>query len=255
MAKHKKNSSKVSVDVTPARMIAGLGFLLVLCVAGFFAMRAAQNAQQPASQPVSGTLAPLATPLGQQPAAQNQPVIPGADTFDTLDAWQFKASSGAGYKFSLQNGEFLEEASGTALHNYYTGGEFSAATVQVDARWVGGSEDKNSRYGMVVRRSEKNAYYFEYLPFQDAQWIFQVGLNDKFDVLAKGNLPKDRLRPPATFSRFKIEMTATRAKLYINDALLAEVDVSAVPKGSVGLITTADAGKKAVAAFDNFAVK
>ena len=50
-------------------------------------------------------------------------------------------------------------------------------------------------------------------------------------------------------------MTATRAKLYINDALLAEVDVSAVPKGSVGLITTADAGKKAVAAFDNFAVK
>lgn len=255
MSKKNRNSAKVSVEVTPGRAIGALALLAFLCGGGFLAVQAAQNAQKPAPV-VNSSTQPLATlpPLNQSAAAQPAQVA-ATETFDTLNNWQFKASSGPNYKFSLANGEFLEEVSGTALHNYFTGGEFGAATVEVDARWVGGNEDKNGRFGVALRKTEKSAYYFEYFPFQEGQWMFQIGQNDKFDVLGKGNIPKSAARAVSAANHLKVEMTDKRAKLYINDALLAEVDISIIPQGSIGLITTADAGKKSVAGFDNFVVK
>jgi hypothetical protein len=50
-------------------------------------------------------------------------------------------------------------------------------------------------------------------------------------------------------------MTDKKARIFVNDAQLAEMDISVIPQGSVGLMTTADAGKKAVAGFDNFVVR
>lgn len=264
MSKKKNNSSKISVDVTPGRAIGGLVLLVFLCGGGFLAVQAVQNAQKPvpvvntSTQPLA-TLPPINQGAAGQPTQAQQPAAKAqsgsAETFDNLNNWQFKVSSGPNYKFSLVNGELVEEVTGTALHNYFTGGEYGAATIEVDARWVSGNEDKNARFGVALRRTEKSAYYFEYFPFQEGQWMFQIGQNDKFDVLGKGNVPKSAARAVNAANHFKIEMTDKRAKLYINDALLAEVDVSVIPQGSIGLMTTADAGKKSVAGFDNFVVK
>jgi hypothetical protein len=249
---------KVSIEVTPLRLMFAVVGLILLCGGAFFAARGLQLASE-ANPPASAAALPPSLSGAPTLIALTAPAASGAtvalETFDTLDAWQFKQSAGADYKISLQNGELHGEVSGTALHNYFTKADLDNGTVELDARWVDGDQDKNARYGLVLRRTADSAFFFEYYPFQDGLWVFQVGVNDKFDMLGRGNLARDRQRSPTTFTHLRADLIGNRARLYANDTLLGEVDISRIPKGAGGVMVTADPGKRAHMAMDNFSIR
>lgn len=235
-----RRSGKVRVEVTPGRLIGAIVALVALCGAVALGVAALGRA---GGAPVA---LPEATPAGE---------ILVRETFETLDAWLFKTSSGPNYAFSLQDGAMAAEVNGTALHNYYQGGDFDTASVEVEARWVGGDEDKNGRYGLVLRRQGKSAYYFEYFPFQDGLWSLQVGVNDTFDMLGRGNLPRDRQRPATDITRLRADLVDGRIRLFVNGGLVGEYDGTRIAKGQIGVSVTADAGRRSKAAFDNFVIR
>ena len=234
------STAKVRVEITPVRVIAAMLSLAILCGAAFAVVQALRTSIPLGLTPVE------ATPAGE---------VVARETFETLDAWLFKAGAGANYSFALQSGEMQAEVSGTALHNYYVGGEFDAASVEVDAKWIDGNEDRNGRFGLVLRRKDKSAYYFEYFPFQDGLWSVQLGANDTFEMLGKGNVPRDRQRPPKEVTRMRADLTVNRARLFVNDVLLGEFDVSRVATGQIGVSVTADPGRRSRVAFDNFVIR
>lgn len=187
--------------MTPGRAIGGLVLLVFLCGGGFLAVQAVQNAQKPvpvvntSTQPLA-TLPPINQGAAGQPTQAQQPAAKAqsgsAETFDNLNNWQFKVSSGPNYKFSLVNGELVEEVTGTALHNYFTGGEYGAATIEVDARWVSGNEDKNARFGVALRRTEKARITLSIFRFKKASGCFKLGRTISLTCWARAMSPRAR---------------------------------------------------------------
>lgn len=239
-ASHPGNGGKVRVEVTPGRLLGAVFALVVLCAAVVLGVAALRDAAGTAAAPVA------AAPEGE---------VLARDTFETLDAWLFKPSSGPNYAFALQEGGMAAEVSGTALHNYHQGGDYDTASVEVEARWLEGNEDKNGRFGLVLKRQDKSAYYFEYFPFQDGFWSVQLGVNDKFELLAKGNVPRDRQRAPKEVTRLRADMTGGRIRLFVNGALVGDVDGTRIAAGQIGVSVTADPGRRSRVGFDNFVVR
>ena len=231
---------RVSIKVRPAGLVAGLLLLMGVVAAVVFGARGLLDRG-------GGTLSPVSS---REVLAQ--------EAFDNLDHWSFPPSVGKDYKISLVNGEFHGEVSGTALHEYLTG-DFDTASVEADAKWVEGSSDSNSRYGLIVRYTPTAAYYFEYYPFQDGKWTFQLGskegAKDSFNMLGSGNLARASQRPAGTFARLRADMAGARVRLFVNDVEVGQADISRVPKGQVGLVITADPEKRTHMAVDNFIVR
>lgn len=204
-----------------------------------------------------------APPLAAGASAIALPPAAGAiiinETFDTLGNWRFATSSGPDYRISLDKGEYHAEAKNTALHNYFDQGKFDSGSVEVDARWVEGDDDKNARVGLVLRRTDQSAYYFEYYLFQGGFWVFQVGEKkggkDTFQTLGQGNANALALRDPKAWQRLRVDMNGTKMKLFVNNFYLGEVDTPLVQKGDLGLAATATDGKRTHMAFDNFSVR
>jgi len=256
-----RRRAKVRVKLTPLGLLAALlavGGLLLLVTRVLPAMLAARPAE-PVASGVFNPAPPLlagASPIALPPAAG---AVIINETFDSLGNWRFATSSGPDYRISLDKGEYHAEAKNTALHNYFDQGKFDSGSVEVDARWVEGDDDKNARVGLVLRRTDQSAYYFEYYPFQSGFWVFQSGEKkdgkDSFRTLGQGNANALALRDPKAWQRLRVDMNGTKMKLFVNSFYLGEVDTPQAQKGDLGLAVTATDGKRAHMAFDNFIVR
>jgi hypothetical protein len=255
-----RRRAKVRIKLTPLGLLAGL-----LAVVGlvFLVSRVLPSvlAARPA-EPLAGGFNP-APPLAAGATLAPLPAAPGAivinETFDSLGNWRFSTSSGPDYRISLEKGEYHAEAKNTALHNYFDQGKFDSGSVEVDARWVEGDDDKNARVGLVLRRNDQTAYYFEYYLFQSGFWVFQAGEKkdgkDSFRTLGQGNANTLALRDPKAWQRLRVDMNGAKMKLFVNNFYLGEVDTPQVQKGDLGLAVTATDGKRTHMAFDNFTVR
>jgi hypothetical protein len=256
-----RRRARVRVKLTPLGLLAGLvalGGLVFLATRVLPAVLAAR----PAEPPASGGFNP-APPLAAGATVAALPPASGAivinETFDTLGNWRFATSSGPDYRISLDKGEYHAEAKNTALHNYFDQGKFDSGSVEVDARWVEGDDDKNARVGLVLRRTDQTAYYFEYYLFQNGFWVFQAGEKkdgkDSFRTLGQGNANALALRDPKAWQHLRVDMNGTKMKLFVNNFYLGEVDTPQAQKGDLGLAVTATDGKRTHMAFDNFTVR
>ena len=252
---------KVRVKLTPLGLLATL---LVLGGLAYLVIKVLPSAlaAQPGASGTSGGFAPLPSPIAGAGAAP-LPTAAGAlvinETFDSLGNWRFATSSGPDYRISVDKGEYHAEAKNTALHNYYDQGKFDSGSVEVDARWVEGDDDRNARVGLVLRRTDQTAYYFEYYLFQNGFWVFQAGDKkdgkDVFQTLGQGSANPLALRDPKAWQRLRVDMNGPKMRLFVNNFCLAEVDTPLTQKGDLGLAVTATDGKRTHMAFDNFTVR
>ena len=256
-----RKRAKVRLKLTPLGLLAGLvavGGLIFLVARVLPATLAAKPVEPLASGGFNPAppLAAVVTPIALPPAAG---AIVINETFDSLGNWRFSTSSGPDYRISLDKGEYHAEAKNTALHNYFDQGKFDSGSVEVDARWVEGDDDKNARVGLVLRRTDQTAYYFEYYLFQNGFWVFQAGEKkdgkDSFRTLGQGNANALALRDPKAWQHLRVDMNGTKMKLFVNNFYLGEVDTPQAQKGDLGLAVTATDGKRTHMAFDNFTVR
>ena len=237
-----RSKPKVTIKVRPAGLI-----LVVVLVFGFVA----------GGVLVARRLIDQSTVIQPSSVVSSREIL-AQERFDNLDHWSFPPSSGKDYKISLVDGQFHGEVTGTALHEYLTG-DYDSASVEADMKWVDGSTDVNARYGLIVRYTPTAAYYFEYYPFQDGKWTFQLGTKDggkdSFTMLGSGNLARGSQRSATAYTHMRSDMTAGRARLYVNEVEVGQADLSRVAKGQVGLVITADPEKRTHVAVDDFIVR
>ncbi len=216
---------RTKLRIKPGRLVLLAG-LLIAAVVAFFALR------------------PAATPIAPLQVASRE-------TFETLDNWQFKVGSGPNYKFTLQNNEMQAEVNGTALHNWLPD-SLADGAVEVDARWVDGTDAINGRFGLILGRNDKDALHFEYFPLQRGQWSLIQATNGEFKVIGRGTAAVANNRPSGEKVTLKVVIRGREITLFANGNQLQSYTLGEPARGQVGVSVSADTGKTARVAFDNF---
>ncbi len=127
--------------------------------------------------------------------------------------------------------------------------------VQVDATAVSGSEYNS--FGVLCRYQDDENFYFFVLSNAGYYAIVKKIQGEQYQLTSERQFARrDLIRPGGLTNRVRAECVGNTLRLYVNDALLAEVQDERDPflQGDVGMIAGAFTDAGVIIHFDNFLV-
>ncbi len=121
--------------------------------------------------------------------------------------------------------------------------------MQVEARLFSGSDENGQ--GFVCRYIDENNFYFLSIG-NDGFYSIDKYVDNVYENLASDFASSDVIDP--TFNLIRAECNGSKLALWSNGELLAEVEDSSLPEGTVGLYARSWDEKNITIAFDNFDV-
>lgn len=121
--------------------------------------------------------------------------------------------------------------------------------MQVEARLLSGSDENGQ--GFVCRFVDQNNFYFLSIG-NDGYYSIDKYVDNVYENLVSAFASSDVIDP--TFNLIRAECNGSKLALWSNGELLAEVEDSSLPEGTVGLYARSWDAKNITIAFDNFDV-
>jgi hypothetical protein len=161
------------------------------------------------------------------------------------------SNASGGYDMAEAGGVFTTTGNNTSHYTVDVGSTWTDYSFNVDAMAI-----DNDVVGITFRVEDADSFYVLDQRFGDGSWNLRLRLNDNGTWSTLGTIANNGANPgqvdsETTWYNYKVEVSGTNIKAYIDDVLKFDVDDTTISAGTVGLWLSSSGGTD----FDNALVE
>ena len=161
------------------------------------------------------------------------------------------SNASGGYDMAEAGGVFTTTGNNTSHYTVDVGSTWTDYSFNVDAM-----ANDNDVVGITFRVEDADSFYVLDQRFGDGSWNLRLRLNDNgtwstLGTIANNGASPGQVNSETTWYNFKVEVSGTNIKAYIDDVLKFDINDATVSGGTVGLWLESSGGTD----FDNVLVQ